>query len=136
MRPCWPPVTKACTTAPTTPSATQAQGTSKAFLGADSCCLILGDNLFYGNELQPKLRQAAGRTEGATDRPYRKVITDNADMSAAQIREFERLQQLAQDADEFGCGDGAQRHVHGYLQRPAPIGKSFPIRDGLPDHEP
>lgn len=35
------------------------------FLGADSVCLILGDNIFYGDELRSKLRKAVDLTSGA-----------------------------------------------------------------------
>jgi len=36
------------------------------FIGNDSVCLVLGDNIFYGQGFSPKLRQAAARTTGAT----------------------------------------------------------------------
>jgi len=36
------------------------------FIGNDSVCLVLGDNIFYGQGFTPKLKQAAQRTEGAT----------------------------------------------------------------------
>lgn len=36
------------------------------FIGDDSVCLVLGDNIFYGQGFSPKLKQAAQRTEGAT----------------------------------------------------------------------
>ncbi len=36
------------------------------FIGDDSVCLVLGDNIFYGQGFSPKLRQAAARTSGAT----------------------------------------------------------------------
>ena len=36
------------------------------FIGNDSCAMILGDNIFYGTDLGPKLQTAAGRSEGAT----------------------------------------------------------------------
>lgn len=36
------------------------------FIGKDSVCLVLGDNIFYGQELPVKLREAAARTRGAT----------------------------------------------------------------------
>ena len=38
----------------------------KSFIGGDSCCLVLGDNIFYGHEFAHDLRQAASRTSGAT----------------------------------------------------------------------
>lgn len=36
------------------------------FIGDDSVCLVLGDNIFYGQGFSPKLKQAASRTSGAT----------------------------------------------------------------------
>src|SRR5690554_4817363 len=36
------------------------------FIGNDSVCLVLGDNIFYGQGFSPKLQQAAARTTGAT----------------------------------------------------------------------
>ena len=38
----------------------------REFIGPHPCCLILGDNIFYGRGLQGLLRRAAARTEGAT----------------------------------------------------------------------
>jgi glucose-1-phosphate thymidylyltransferase len=37
----------------------------REFVGRDSCALVLGDNLFYGQELSATLQRAAGRTSGA-----------------------------------------------------------------------
>lgn len=36
------------------------------FIGSDSVCLVLGDNIFYGQGFTPMLREAASRTKGAT----------------------------------------------------------------------
>lgn len=36
------------------------------FVGDDSCALVLGDNIFYGHDLEPLLRQAANQDSGAT----------------------------------------------------------------------
>jgi glucose-1-phosphate thymidylyltransferase len=36
------------------------------FIGKDSVCLALGDNIFYGQGFSPKLRAAAARKSGAT----------------------------------------------------------------------
>jgi glucose-1-phosphate thymidylyltransferase len=36
------------------------------FIGKDSCCLILGDNIFYGQHFSESLRAASTQTEGAT----------------------------------------------------------------------
>lgn len=38
----------------------------KEFIGSDSVCLILGDNIFYGHGLPEMLRMAAHQQEGAT----------------------------------------------------------------------
>ena len=36
------------------------------FIGDDSVCLVLGDNIFYGQGFTPLLQKVAARTEGAT----------------------------------------------------------------------
>jgi glucose-1-phosphate thymidylyltransferase len=36
------------------------------FIGSDSVCLILGDNIFYGQGFRPMLQKAAAETSGAT----------------------------------------------------------------------
>jgi glucose-1-phosphate thymidylyltransferase len=36
------------------------------FIGQEGCCLVLGDNLFYGHEFADTLRNAAAHTTGAT----------------------------------------------------------------------
>jgi glucose-1-phosphate thymidylyltransferase len=38
----------------------------RSFVGSDPCCLILGDNIFYGQDLGARLQRAAGKTSGAT----------------------------------------------------------------------
>lgn len=38
----------------------------KSFIGKDSVCLILGDNIFYGNHLSQLLHQAKEKKRGAT----------------------------------------------------------------------
>ncbi|MFY1666474.1 glucose-1-phosphate thymidylyltransferase RfbA [Pseudomonas sp. Pseu.R1] len=38
----------------------------EAFIGNDPCCLILGDNIFYGQHFSENLRAASKQTEGAT----------------------------------------------------------------------
>ena len=38
----------------------------REFIGPDPSCLILGDNLFYSQNLSPTLRRAAQRNQGAT----------------------------------------------------------------------
>lgn len=36
------------------------------FIDGEPCALVLGDNLFYGHDLEKQLKRAAGKTEGAT----------------------------------------------------------------------
>lgn len=43
----------------------------RSFIGADDVCLILGDNLFYGQHFTPHLQAAMQRREGATVFGYR-----------------------------------------------------------------
>ena len=42
-----------------------------AFLAGDPCCLVLGDNVFYGHGLSEMLREASAQTSGATVFAYR-----------------------------------------------------------------
>jgi len=44
------------------------------FIGNDSCALVLGDNIFYGADLESKLRAAASKNDGGTVFAYR--VTD------------------------------------------------------------
>ena len=46
----------------------------RTFIGNRSTCLILGDNIFHGNDLPALLRSAASRTSGATVFAY--PVTD------------------------------------------------------------
>ena len=41
------------------------------FIGSDSVCLVLGDNIFYGHDFQNLLISAGSRTDGATVFAYR-----------------------------------------------------------------
>lgn len=36
------------------------------FIANDSCCLVLGDNIFFGQGFSPKLKQVVSRASGAT----------------------------------------------------------------------
>src|ERR1051325_8813804 len=48
----------------------------ESFLGAQPSALILGDNLFYGQDLQTIVRRASERTTGATVFAYRVSTPD------------------------------------------------------------
>lgn len=51
---------------PTPDGLAQAFIIGEEFIGDDSVCLVLGDNVFYGQGFSPKLLNAAARTKGAT----------------------------------------------------------------------
>ncbi len=38
----------------------------EAFIGHDDCCLVLGDNIFFGQAFSPKLQAVSARKTGAT----------------------------------------------------------------------
>jgi glucose-1-phosphate thymidylyltransferase len=46
----------------------------KEFLAGQGCCLVLGDNIFFGHDFAKALRAASERTEGATVFAY--AVTD------------------------------------------------------------
>ncbi|EGR2303245.1 glucose-1-phosphate thymidylyltransferase RfbA [Vibrio parahaemolyticus] len=51
---------------PTPDGLAQAFIIGEKFIGDDSVCLVLGDNIFYGQGFSPKLQHAASLSEGAT----------------------------------------------------------------------
>ncbi|MFT6734661.1 MAG: glucose-1-phosphate thymidylyltransferase [Polaribacter sp.] len=51
---------------PTPDGLAQAFIIGEEFIGDDSVCLVLGDNVFYGQGFSPKLLNAASRVKGAT----------------------------------------------------------------------
>ena len=64
------------------------------FIGDDSVCLILGDNIYYGGGLSKMLQRAAGRTSGATVFGYHVhdperfgVVEFDKEMKAVSIEE-------------------------------------------------
>lgn len=64
------------------------------FIGSDSVCLVLGDNIFYGQGFGPLLREAASRGNGATVFGYHVkdperfgVVEFDADKRAVSIEE-------------------------------------------------
>jgi glucose-1-phosphate thymidylyltransferase len=66
----------------------------KEFIGDSSCCLILGDNIFYGHGLADSLANAVARSEGASIFAYRVkdperygVVDFDADNKATSIEE-------------------------------------------------
>jgi glucose-1-phosphate thymidylyltransferase len=53
------------------------------FIGTDSVCMILGDNIFYGHDLSKKLEDALGHLDGATVFGY--VVNDPERYGVADI---------------------------------------------------
>lgn len=47
------------------------------FIGDDSVCLILGDNIYYGSGLSKLVQEAAQKTDGATVFGYHEMIQND-----------------------------------------------------------
>lgn len=56
------------------------------FIGKDRVCLILGDNIFYGQEFGSKLRKAASRKKGATVFGYH--VKDPSNFGVIELDKF------------------------------------------------
>lgn len=48
----------------------------ESFIDGDRCCLVLGDNIYFGQGFSPKLRQVAAREQGATLFAYQVMDPD------------------------------------------------------------
>ncbi|MFZ3467231.1 glucose-1-phosphate thymidylyltransferase RfbA [Vibrio harveyi] len=79
---------------PTPDGLAQAFIIGEEFIGDDSVCLVLGDNIFYGQGFSPILQQAAMNNHGATVFGYQVkdperfgVVEFDADMHAISIEE-------------------------------------------------
>ncbi|MDE1462258.1 glucose-1-phosphate thymidylyltransferase RfbA [Spartinivicinus poritis] len=67
---------------------------AEEFIGKNTCCLVLGDNIFYGQSFSSMLKKAATREFGATVFGYQVkdperfgVVEFNSDMKAISIEE-------------------------------------------------
>ena len=58
----------------------------REFIGSDSVCLILGDNIFYGQSFSKLLRNVAAREEGATIFGY--YVRDPREYGVVEFDEF------------------------------------------------
>ena len=58
------------------------------FIGTDTVCLVLGDNIYYGEGFSKLLQRAAQRTEGATVFGYR--VTDPERFGVVEFDENQR----------------------------------------------
>jgi glucose-1-phosphate thymidylyltransferase len=61
---------------------------AEQFLGGDSCAMILGDNIFYGTDLETKLSAAANRSSGSTIFAY--AVSDPQRYGVVVLDENER----------------------------------------------
>ena len=80
------------------------------FIGASDCALVLGDNIFYGNDLARQLQYAASRRAGAT-------------IFAYPVRDPERYGVVEFDAD--GCAVGLEEKPAAPKSRYAVTGLYF-----------
>ncbi len=75
------------------------------FIGNDPSALILGDNIFYGRDLEPPMREANARTDGATIFAYH-----------------------VQDPERYGVVEfDRQRRVIGIEEKPAQPKSNFAV---------
>ncbi|MWJ28485.1 glucose-1-phosphate thymidylyltransferase RfbA [Halomonas sp. ZH2S] len=58
------------------------------FIGDDSVCLVLGDNIFYGQGFTPKLQQAAALSSGATVFGYQ--VKDPERFGVVEFDQYQR----------------------------------------------
>ena len=59
----------------------------KDFIGSDSVCLVLGDNIYYGSGLSQLLQEAAAKTSGATVFGYHVNDPERFEIGRASCRE-------------------------------------------------
>src|SRR5688500_18866016 len=62
------------------------------FIGGDASALVLGDNIFYGSDLVPKLHRAAARPSGATVFAY--AVRDPERYGVVELDKNERALSL------------------------------------------
>lgn len=67
------------------------------FIGGDNCAMILGDNIFYGTDLQAKLQRAAQRAEGATVFAY--AVKDPRRYGVIELDDQERPLSIEEKPD-------------------------------------
>ncbi len=70
---------------------------AEEFLDGDDCALILGDNIFFGTDLQPKLQNAASRETGATIFAY--AVKDPERYGVVELDENEQALSLEEKPD-------------------------------------
>lgn len=67
------------------------------FIDGDGCAMILGDNIFYGTDLQPKLQSSASREDGATVFAY--PVRDPRRYGVVELDDEERAISIEEKPD-------------------------------------
>lgn len=62
------------------------------FIGGEACAMVLGDNIFFGTDLTPKLQRAAARARGATVFAY--PVRDPSRFGVVELDQDERAVSL------------------------------------------
>jgi glucose-1-phosphate thymidylyltransferase len=75
----------------------QAFSIGATFIGQDSVCLILGDNIFYGQGFTLKLREVAAKTSGATIFGYR--VKDPSRFAVVELDEQRKIISIHEKPD-------------------------------------
>jgi len=87
---------------PTPGGPAQAFLIGESFIGNDACALILGDNIFYGTDLQSKMTRAVNRTTGATIFAY--PVRDPRRYGVVELDRDERPVALVEKPERPGAG--------------------------------
>lgn len=70
----------------------------KKFIGDDSVCLVLGDNIFFGQGFSPKLKTVAQRKEGATIFGYQ--VIDPERFGVVEFNESNQVQSISEKPEK------------------------------------
>ena len=91
------------------------------FIDGEPCAMILGDNIFYGTDLQKKLQRAAGRQAGATVFAY--AVKDPRRFGIVQLDKQERAISI-EEKPEHPKSRYAVTGLYFYDQRVTELAKS------------
>ena len=91
------------------------------FINGEPCAMILGDNIFYGTDLQKKLQRAAGRQAGATIFAY--AVKDPRRFGIVELDKQERAISI-EEKPEHPKSRYAVTGLYFYDQRVTELAKS------------
>ena len=91
------------------------------FIDGEPCAMILGDNIFYGTDLQKKLQRAAGRQAGATVFAY--AVKDPRRFGIVELDKQERAISI-EEKPEHPKSRYAVTGLYFYDQRVTELAKS------------